>query len=120
MTKWIKEHRDLKLRRMLKTLKAKLQGTWNYYGLIGNCGRMNQLYEITCRTLYKWLNRRSQRRSLKWAAFNRLLQRFAIPKPHIIETQRTGMPCQREMSFCQRMVDEHLRRIFRRAYARAS
>jgi hypothetical protein len=33
MTEWVKTHRHQKLSRMLKTLKAKLQGTWNYYGL---------------------------------------------------------------------------------------
>src|SRR6185369_6383117 len=36
MKEWIKEYRHQKLRQTMKTLKAKLQGTWNYYGLIGN------------------------------------------------------------------------------------
>ena len=60
----------------MKTLKAKLQGTWNYYGLIGNFRRLSLFYRETCRTLHKWLNRRSQRRSLTWRALNRMLQRF--------------------------------------------
>ena len=30
---------------MMKTLKAKLQGTWNYYGLIGNYRRMKLFYD---------------------------------------------------------------------------
>lgn len=120
MKEWVKEHRDQKLSQMMKTLKAKLQGTWNYYGLIGNARRMMLLYEATLRTLYKWLNRRSQRRSLSWAALKRLLERFQVPRPRIVEKKNSGMPCQMEMSFCQRMVDTTLRRIFRRAYARAS
>ena len=41
MTEWVKTHRHQKLSRTLKTLKAKLQGTWNYYGLIGNYRRMS-------------------------------------------------------------------------------
>ena len=41
MRDWVREHRDQKLSRMMKTLKAKLQGTWNYYGVIGNYRRMN-------------------------------------------------------------------------------
>jgi group II intron reverse transcriptase/maturase len=119
MREWIKTHRDQKVSRTLKTLKAKLQGTWNYYGLIGNFRRMQLLYLATCRTLYKWLNRRSQRRSLTWPGVNRLLARFHVPPPRIVERQ-TMMPCQTELSFCQRLVDEPLRRLFRAAHARAS
>jgi RNA-directed DNA polymerase len=117
---WIKEHRHQKLRQTLATLKAKLQGTWNYYGLIGNYRRMNLLYRATVEGLYKWLNRRGQKRSLSWAALQRLLQRFQVPPPCILEKRGQRMPCQTEMSFCQRMVDTHLYRIFRRAHARAS
>jgi group II intron reverse transcriptase/maturase len=103
MTEWIKEHRHLKLSRLLTTLRAKLRGTWNYYGLIGNYRRMQLTYNATCRTLYKWLNRRSQRRSLTWPALNRMLARFQVPRPRIVEKNHQRMPCQRELSFCQRL-----------------
>ena len=36
MRDWIKTQRHQKLRRLMGQLRAKLQGTWNYYGLIGN------------------------------------------------------------------------------------
>ena len=117
---WIKDHRHQKLRQTMKTLKAKLQGTWNYYGLIGNARRMGLLYEATCRALYKWRNRRSQKRSLSWAALKRLLKRFQVPPPWIVEEHDRGMPCQTELSFCQRLVDTLLRSVLRRAHARAS
>jgi len=120
VTEWIKTHRDQKLRQTMQTLKAKLQGTWNYYGLIGNMRRMTLLYETTCRALYKWLNRRSQRRSFTWPALNRMLERFGVPRPRIVEHNQNVGPCQMELSFCQRMVDSHLRRIFRQAHAKAS
>lgn len=120
VTDWVKTHRDQKLRLIMKTLKAKLQGTWNYYGLIGNYRRMQLLYNAMERALYKWLNRRSQRRSLSWGALRRLLERFQVPKPHIVEKRGSGQPCQMEMSFCQRMADSRLRALFRRAHARAS
>lgn len=120
VTDWIKEHRDQKLSRMMKTLKAKLQGTWNYYGLIGNSRRMKLLYDAACRALFKWLNRRSQRRSLTWAALNRLLKRYQVPQPRIVEQRSSGMPCQMELSLCQRVLPSHLTGFIRRAYARAS
>lgn len=120
VTDWVKEHRDQKLWRTMRTLGAKLRGTWNYYGLIGNYRRMQLLYNATQRALYKWLNRRSQRRGLSWKALQRLLERFQVPKPRIVEKSSSGQPSQMELSFCQRMVDSRLRSVFRRADARAS
>jgi RNA-directed DNA polymerase len=119
MRDWIREHRHDPLRKMMKTLRAKLQGTWNYYGVIGNYRRMALFYQETCRTLYKWLNRRSQRRSLRWPALDRLLARFQVPRPRIVE-ERQKMPCQQELSFCQRILKFRLPRIPPLAHARAS
>lgn len=116
---WIREHRAQKQSKLLKTLKAKLQGTWNYYGLIGNFRRMQLLYQETCRAVYKWLNRRSQRRSLTWPEVDRLLARFQVPKPRIVEKSGV-MPCQLELSFCQRLTPPALRAVLQRAHARAS
>lgn len=107
MRDWIKQHRHRKQSLLLKTLKAKLQGTWNYYGLIGNFRRMQRLYAETCRIIYKWLNRRSQRRSLSWPEVQALLTRFHVPPPRIVEKQGV-MPYQQELSFCRRLVGSPL------------
>ena len=119
MTAWVKTHRHQKLSRTMKTIKAKLQGTWNYYGLIGNYRRMQLFYDATCRALHKWLNRRSQRPSITWPAFHRMLARFQVPRPRIVEKNHGGMPCQKELSFCQRLLDFRPPRI-PMANARAS
>lgn len=108
MRDWIKQHRHQKQSLLLKTLKAKLRGTWNYYGLIGNFRRMQLLYEETRRAVYKWLNRRSQRKSLTWPEVDQLLARFQVPTPRIVE--KPGVkPYQQELSFCQRLVRPWLR-----------
>jgi group II intron reverse transcriptase/maturase len=117
---WIREHRHDRLSRMMKTLRSKLQGTWNYYGLIGNYRRMKLTHEETRRTLYKWLNRRSQRRSLTWRAVDRLMERFQIPRPRIVEKTGQKMPCQQEFSFCQRILGFLFPRKRSAAHARAS
>ena len=104
--------------RLLELLKPKLRGTWNYYGVIGNYRRMKLVYEATRRTLYKWLNRRSQRTSMTWRAFNRLWNRFQMPSPRILEKAGQRLPCQREMSFCQRLLPWPL--LHPKAHARAS
>ncbi len=120
MREWIKKHRHQKLGRLMETLKAKLKGTWNYYGLIGNYRRIKLFYDETCRTLHKWLNRRSQRRSLSWRALHRLLERFHVPRPRIVEKNGQKMPCQQELSFCQRLLDFLRLGANLRAHARAS
>jgi len=117
---WIREHRHDRLSRTLKTLRAKLQGTWNYYGLIGNYRRLKLTHEETRRTLYKWLNRRSQRRSMSWRAMDRLMERFQIPRPRIVEKTGQKMPCQQEFSFCQRILGFLFPRKRPLAHARAS
>ena len=104
MREWIQENRHRPVPQQMKTLGSKLQGTWNYYGLIGNYRRMKLFYEETVRTLYKWLNRRSQRRSMSWQAVDRLLERFQIPRPRIVEKSGQKLPCQPELSFCQRLA----------------
>ena len=117
---WIREHRHQRLSRTMKTLRSKLQGMWNYYGLIGNFRRMKLTYEDTRRTLYKWLNRRSQRRSMTWRAVDRLMERFQIPPPRIVEKPGQKMPCQQEFSFCQRILGFLFPRRNPAAHARAS
>ena len=120
MSEWVKTHRHEKLSRTMNTFRAKLRGTWNYYGLIGNYRRMQLFYDATCRTLYKWLNRRSQRQSMTWPAFNRMLARFQVPRPRIVEKTEQRMPCQKELSFCQRLWDFWPPWKLPKAHARAS
>jgi RNA-directed DNA polymerase len=120
MKEWLKQHRHQPQRQTLNTLRAKLRGTWNYYGLIGNYRRMKLFYEETRRSLYKWLNRRSQRQSLSWRAVDRLLERFQIPRPRIVEKPGQKMPCQQELSFCQRLLKFVLPKAHPLANARAS
>jgi RNA-directed DNA polymerase len=118
MKEWIKTHRHQKLDQTMRTLKAKLQGTWNYYGLIGNYRRMQLFHEETCRTLRKWLNRRSQRTSLSWTALHRLWTRFQMPRPRIVEENGRRMPCQKGFSFYERLL--RWPRMHPMAHARAS
>jgi len=93
-SEWIQTKRHVKLSRLMPVLRAKYRGYWGYYGLIGNYDSLRQFKDATERLLYKWLNRRSQKRSLTWKSLNRLLQRFQMPRPRITESRRTHMPVQ--------------------------
>ena len=44
-------------------VKTKLNGLKNYFGVVGNSKRVRQIYDIFRHTLYRWLNRRSERKS---------------------------------------------------------
>jgi group II intron reverse transcriptase/maturase len=88
MGTWLRTHRHLKLPELMEKLKAKLRGHWNYYGVIGNSQSLSQYNDLVRGLLYKWLNRRSQKRSYTWRALNRLLERFQIPPPRIVEQVR--------------------------------
>ena len=72
----------------MKTLASKYRGYWNYYGVRGNSESLEQFYQQTRRILFKWLNRRSQKRSYTWRGLVRMLTRFEVPRPKIVEQGR--------------------------------
>jgi group II intron reverse transcriptase/maturase len=69
---------------IMEKLRAKLQGHFNYYGVSGNCGMLHSFHRQACRIVFKWLNRRSQRKSCNWHGFREMLEHFNIPRPRII------------------------------------
>lgn len=85
MTVWLKGIRNKgKPKEWWDTLKAKLRGHFQYYAVSGNYDGINAFYKHTVRVLHKWLNRRSQKRSMSWNNFNKYLERYPIPKPKIV------------------------------------
>ncbi len=82
---WIKKSRHVKLPDLLAVLRRKLRGYWNYYGVMGN-SRMLAKFDLKAKAiLFKWLNRRSQRRSMTWTQFVRRLKNWDLPLPHVVE-----------------------------------
>jgi group II intron reverse transcriptase/maturase len=94
-TEWIKTQRHRPLDGLMRTLRAKYQGHWNYYGVIGNYQSLYRYYYRGNRILFKWLNRRSQRHSLSWKAFRNQLRRYQVPLPRVMEKARgiMNLPC---------------------------
>jgi group II intron reverse transcriptase/maturase len=84
-TEWIKENRHSPIKAIMTTMSQKLSGHLNYYGVIGHYESLSKLFHECKKLLFKWLNRRSQRRSYTWKTFNDLLRTHAFPKPAIIE-----------------------------------
>ncbi|MGC9028431.1 MAG: group II intron reverse transcriptase/maturase [Desulfomonilaceae bacterium] len=83
LTDWIRRNRSLRVGRLLPVLRGKYRGYWNYYGVIGNSASLSQFFYRSKRILFKWLNRRSQRRSYTWTGFQDLLDFFGVEGPKI-------------------------------------
>jgi RNA-directed DNA polymerase len=83
-TQWCRKNRNLKLRALFWKLNAKLRGYYNYYGIVGNYESLAQFFHRGLRILFKWLNRRSQRRSYNWEGFAALLKHYKVEKPRIV------------------------------------
>jgi group II intron reverse transcriptase/maturase len=84
-TSWCRKCRNLRLRVILKLLNVKLRGYYNYYGVIGNFTSLQMFFFQAMRILYKWLNRRSQKRSFCYNIFNQIAKFYKIEKPRITE-----------------------------------
>ena len=84
-TEWCRTHRSMPLKKLFRALNAKLRGYYNYYGLIGNYDSLNAFLTHVMTLLWKWLNRRSQRRSYTWERFEALLKRQQIERPRITD-----------------------------------
>jgi len=85
MARWLKAQRNrLKASELWKSLSIKLRGHYQYYGISGNYRGVYRFYCCTTELAYKWLNRRSQRRSFNREQFARYLKRYPLPRPHIV------------------------------------
>ena len=69
---------------LFANLNRKLVGYYNYYGVTGNFQSLNSFVYQVKGLLFKWLNRRSQRKSYIWKGFNELVNDFGIAKPRIL------------------------------------
>jgi group II intron reverse transcriptase/maturase len=66
---WCRKYRNRRIAWIMGHVKSKLDGIMNYFSLPGNALRHKELVVLFQRTLYYWLNKRSERRSYNWKAF---------------------------------------------------
>lgn len=80
-TEWIKHDRNRYRLKVLWGMAAeKIRGHYAYYGVVLN-ERLFGFYWATVQAMFRWLNRRGQKRSYTWAAFQDRLTRHPLPKP---------------------------------------
>lgn len=81
---WIKKVITFDIEDIIKVLKSKLLGHYRYYGVTYNFRGTNKYYHYILRELYKWINRRSQKKSYNWEQFNdKVNNKWYIPKSRL-------------------------------------
>lgn len=80
---WVKSVRNEPTKEIMKTVRAKLTGHYRYFGITDNSPMIRKFGFAVSKLLYKWLNRRSQRRSFSYEKFNLFLERNPLPQPRI-------------------------------------
>lgn len=80
---WIKLNRNKKIKELMPTIKKKLIGHYNYYSVRDNSKGICLFYREIIKILFKWLNKRSQKKSYTWEQFNRMIKASNMPYPII-------------------------------------
>ncbi|MES9682326.1 reverse transcriptase domain-containing protein, partial [Gottfriedia acidiceleris] len=80
---WLKKNRNNNIHIIMDRFKRSLIGYFNYYCITDNIPNVNIFKAKIENLLFKWLNRRSQRKSFKWEKFRLFLDKFPLPSPRI-------------------------------------
>ena len=83
-TDWIRRYRNLlPTGDLLRQAKMRVQGHLNYYAITDNSESCQRYMHLTRRALFKWLNRRSQRKSYTWNGFLQALRHVSWPQVRV-------------------------------------
>jgi hypothetical protein len=81
---WLQKVRNqLRLKEWWPVLKSKLTGHYNYFGISGNYRCLQQFYNQVFSIVFKWINRRSQKKSMSFDQYLNYLQWNPLPTPRI-------------------------------------
>ncbi|UCZ51843.1 group II intron reverse transcriptase/maturase [Bacillus shivajii] len=78
---WLKSKRNLKIQAIMDRLQRSLKGYYNYYCITDNLPTVEEFVYHIRLLLFKWMNRRSQRKSFTWDKFNLFMNKFPLPSP---------------------------------------
>ena len=91
------------MKMILSSLRKKLRGYWNYYCVGANDDMTSRYLKAVTKLIFKWLNRRSQRKSYTWKQFFRHWKGdWQIPMPRIVEHWGETQNVQEEMPLVRR------------------
>jgi hypothetical protein len=76
----------------IRQARARVLGHLSYYAITDNAGRCSYYVYRTKHILFKWLNRKSQRKAYTWESFTQALSWGKWPQPRI---RKDLNPCRR-------------------------
>ena len=92
LKEWVKSNRNMDFDTFLAKLNRKLIGTNNYYSVSGAIKEVRALYNHAFWVVYKWMNRRSQRKSFALGKFQAAWNdRIRKPYIHVNIWERGGV-----------------------------
>lgn len=80
---WIKKNRNIKVKDIISMTNLKLRGHYQYYGISDNYISLDKFRYCINKLLWKWLNRRSQKKSYTSDGFRQLLEKYPLLSPKI-------------------------------------
>jgi RNA-directed DNA polymerase len=89
---WCRDNRHETLTNQHQTLVRKVRGHYQYYGITGNFRCLASYRFQVQRSWQKWLNRRSEKKTLTWARFAQLMLFFPLPQPRIAHVYSRASP----------------------------
>jgi RNA-directed DNA polymerase len=87
ISQWCRRYRHEAMALQCKKLGQKLRGHYGYYGIVGNFGALEVVYQHTRQVWRKWLSRRSWKSQVSWEKFLELEKIFALPRPRIVHAK---------------------------------
>lgn len=79
---WLKEHMHRPVAETMKTIASVIRGHCNYYGVNGNFHAIQSFWKYLKYTTYRVLNRRHQKRSMKYDKYLRIWN-YYVKEPHL-------------------------------------
>ena len=79
---WLHDNMHNPISETMKRVQLSLQGHCNYYGVSGNFRKVQNYWKYVQYTCYRTLNRRHQKRSMRWSDFQRIWN-FYVKRPHL-------------------------------------
>ncbi|UOK58787.1 group II intron reverse transcriptase/maturase [Bacillus sp. OVS6] len=80
---WLKKNRNKDIQMIMDRFRRSLIGYYNYYCITDNTQNVTNFKDKIETLLFKWLNRRSQRKSFTWDKFRLFLDKYPLPSPRI-------------------------------------
>jgi retron-type reverse transcriptase len=80
---WLKKNRNKDIHMIMDRFKRSLTGYYNYYCITDNTQSVNNFKDKIQYLLFKWLNRRSQRKSFTWDKYRLFLDKNPLPSPKV-------------------------------------